>query len=236
MILKHNLLVPQRALHKPYTSSIIWWQNLQSMHVVSSCDQICKQCKWHHLVANFATKGKWRHLVAEFDSCHGVNFLGPLCFFIETPWDTDLHFFGHFDTAVTFCLPPPTIKVSDLDPGFCVESVCGTKPSSPWLHCAGTKHLAHLSGKKLIHCKVFTQHILCPHHCIVHYNVVTWWTVSQSAVHICTSAHLPHTLAREELNCGPQWCTQSGADASHALSFTAQHSKTQHSTACITCT
>ena len=36
--------------------------------------QICNYCKWHHLVAKFATVCKLCYVVAKFNPSHGVNF------------------------------------------------------------------------------------------------------------------------------------------------------------------
>ena len=36
-------------------SDAIWWSNMQLMQVAPSGGQICKLCKWRHLVVKFAT-------------------------------------------------------------------------------------------------------------------------------------------------------------------------------------
>ena len=36
-------------------SNTIWWSTLKAMQVAPSGGQICKLCKWRHLVVNIAT-------------------------------------------------------------------------------------------------------------------------------------------------------------------------------------
>merc|ERR1712016_460060 len=49
------------------SSCAIWWPNLQLMQVAPSGGQICKLCKWRHLVAKFATNAR-SHLVANIST------------------------------------------------------------------------------------------------------------------------------------------------------------------------
>ena len=46
------------------------------MQVVPSGGQICDKCKWHHLVAKFATDASGAMLLPNLVQ---VQFLGPLC-------------------------------------------------------------------------------------------------------------------------------------------------------------
>ena len=60
-------------------SGAIWWPILILMQVVSSCGQICNLCKWHHLVAKFATNASGVILWPSLQRMQVVPSGGQIC-------------------------------------------------------------------------------------------------------------------------------------------------------------
>ena len=104
--------------------------------------------------------------------------------------------------------------------------------------------------KSLISIPAFVSK-LCVERNRVHLDTVHWAHQCTGRVQVLTEHYLPFepshctlecskymhcvqcALARAILNSGPEWCTQSGGDASHALTSTAGLAPSTHRPACL---